>query len=226
MYQKSNPNQMVLEDFHLPFGGKLRSDNRWVNLSKQIPWTEVEKEYALHFSEDDMGSPAKSSRIALGALILKEPLGVSDRELVEQIAENPYLQYFLGLSLYQEEAPFHHSMLTHFRKRFSQKVLAKINESIACSALEDCEKGEEGSKENVDDKPPSPRGKLIVDATCAPADIKYPSDINLLNEAREKTKEIIDRLHPFRASSKKKPRTYRQKARKDYLRVAGLVQRR
>ena len=29
-------------------------------------------------------------------------------------------------------------------------------------------------------------GKLIVDATCAPADISYPTDLNLLNEARKK----------------------------------------
>ncbi len=72
MYRKNDPNQLSFEDFYLPFGGKLRSDNRWVILSKQIPWPEVEKEYVVHFSEDDMGSPAKSSRIAFGALILKE----------------------------------------------------------------------------------------------------------------------------------------------------------
>ncbi len=78
-----------------------------------------------------MGSPAKSSRLALGALILKERLGVTDRELVEQIAENPYLQYFLGLMAYQDEAPFHHSLLTTFRKRFTHESLGTINEAIA-----------------------------------------------------------------------------------------------
>ena len=51
--------------------------------------------------------------------MLKERLGVTDRELVEQIAKNPYLQYFLGLTTYQHEAPFHHSLLTAFRKRFT-----------------------------------------------------------------------------------------------------------
>ena len=86
----------------LPFGGKLRSDNRWVILAQQIPWADVEIAYAPQFSQEDLGSPAKSSRKALGALILKEPLGVTDRELVEQIAENPYLQYFLGLMAYQK----------------------------------------------------------------------------------------------------------------------------
>ena len=220
MYRRINRNQMAFEDFYLPFGGKLRSDNRWVILSKQIPWEEVEQEYIKDFSEEDMGSPAKSSRIAFGALILKERLRVTDRELTEQIAEGPYLQYFLGLSEYQEEAPFHDSMLTHFRKRFSQKALSKINEAIAHRVLGEGEKEGEDSKDDVGEDPPTPKGKLMVDATCTPADIKYPTDLNLLNEAREKTEEIIDRLHHIRSSPEKKPRTYRQKARQAYLRVS------
>jgi hypothetical protein len=60
-----------------------------------------------------MGAPAKSFRLALGALIIKEKLGTSDRETVEQIKENPDLQYFLGLSAYSNEAPFEASI---FRK--------------------------------------------------------------------------------------------------------------
>ncbi len=43
--------------------------------------------------------------MALSALIIKETLGISDRETVEQIKENPYLQYFIGLSEYSNEAP-------------------------------------------------------------------------------------------------------------------------
>jgi len=224
MYRKSNPNQLAFEDFHLPFGGKLRSDNRWVILSKQIPWEEVEKEYIVHFS-DGMGSPAKSSRMAFGALILKERLGVTDRELVHQITENHFLQYFLGLSSYQDEAPFHDSMLTYFRKRFDQKSLEKINEAIALKAkeMEEAEnKPEEDPKSDQDDPPP--KGKLIVDATCTPADIKYPTDLNLLNEAREKTEAIIDQMHFHRPAPTKKPRTYRQKARKAYLLVSKARQ--
>jgi len=225
MYRRKDPNQLAFENFHLPFGGKLRSDNRWVILSKKIPWSEVEVEYLVHFSEDDMGSPAKSSRMAFGALILKERLGVTDRELVEQISENPYLQYFLGLSAYQDNAPFHDSMPTHFRKRFSRKSLELINESIALTAKE-MEEAREKSEERPksDQEEPPPKGKLIVDATCTPADIKYPTDLNLLNEAREKTEEIIDRMHAFRAKPTKKPRTYRQKARKAYLLVSKARQ--
>ena len=36
------------------------------------------------------------------------------------------------------------------------------------------------------------QGKLIVDATCAPVDIHYPTDLGLLNSAREHTEAIID----------------------------------
>ena len=62
---------------------------------------------------------------------------------------------------------------------------------------------------------------MLVDATCTPADIAYPTDLSLLNEAREKTEEMIDAMHePFISHLRKKPRTYRQKARKAYLAVA------
>jgi len=62
--------------------------------------SEFEAEYASLFSEE-MGAPAKTFRIALGALIIQERLGISDRETVEQIRKNPYLQYFIGLTNYQ-----------------------------------------------------------------------------------------------------------------------------
>ena len=38
MYYKQNPDQETIEDFFLPFGGKLRADNRWIKLSKMMPW--------------------------------------------------------------------------------------------------------------------------------------------------------------------------------------------
>ena len=43
-----------------------------------IPWDEFEAEYAQNFASE-MGAPAKSFRMALGALIIKEKLGISDR---------------------------------------------------------------------------------------------------------------------------------------------------
>jgi len=217
MYRKGNPYQMKFQSFYLPFGGELSGENRWVILAEQIPWHRIEQDYCELFSEDE-GCPAKAARVGFGALIIKERLGSTDRETVEQIRENPYLQYFLGFAEYSNEVPFHHSMMTHFRKRFSKEILAQINDMIVEDAMNQA--SEVADESSGGDDKPSNNGKLIVDATCTPADITYPTDLNLLNEAREKTEEIIDTMHAPFIGKKRKPRTYRQKARKDYLAVA------
>ena len=61
------------------------------------------------------------------------------------------------------------------------------------------------------------RGKLIADATCAPADIRYSTDVSLLNEAREKTDEIIDELHTPLVGKEPRPQTYRVKGRRRFI---------
>ena len=96
MYRIPEYLQRELKDFYLPFGGSLDEQNRWVRLASVIPWKEIEKRYSRQFSKD-LGAPAKRSRMALGALIIKQRLKVSDEETVEQICENPYLQFFIGL---------------------------------------------------------------------------------------------------------------------------------
>ena len=97
-----------------------------------------------------------------------------------------------------------------------------MNELIVQKSLDQNEKKHIDESENTpdDDTSPSNQGKLIVDATCTPADITYPTDIKLLNEAREKTEEIIDCIHAPFIGTRKKPRTYREKARRDYLALA------
>jgi hypothetical protein len=126
MYRKTLSISSSADDFDLPFQGQLSNNNRWVILAELIPWEEFEQEYAELFSTEK-GAPAKLFRMALGSLIIKEKLGISDRETVEQIKENPYLQYFIGLESYQEEAPFDASMLVHFRQRINQKLINQIN---------------------------------------------------------------------------------------------------
>ena len=220
MYRKDNPHQREFKDFYLPFGGKLRSDNRWVVLSEQIPWEQIEQEYSKNFSSKNIGNPAKSARIALGSLIIKERLGTTDRETVLQIAENPYLQYFLGFSEYKDQVPFDHSLMTHFRKRFDKDTLLAINAAIIRNSPKSDKEPQDELSNDSNDNEPSNKGKLIADATCTPADVAYPTDLNLLNKAREKTESIIDAMHAPLIGKSKKPRTYRRKARKDYLTVA------
>lgn len=147
MYRFEEQVQIPTENFELPFEGKLSENNRWVIMASLIPWSEFEEEYASIFSEE-IGAPAKSFRMALGALIIKEKLGISDRETVEQIKENPYLQYFIGLSSYNDKTPFDSSMLVHFRQRIGVELVNKINEEMVKKMLEETSSQSNQKKKN------------------------------------------------------------------------------
>lgn len=216
MYKRKDQ-QIRLEDFFQPFNGKPNPQNRWVLLSKQIPWDEYEEDYASQFPSNT-GTVALSFRVALGSLIIKERLGVSDEETVEQIRENPYLQYFLGFDNFNDAAPYDSSMLTHFRKRITSEILSSINKRIISHATKKVDEKTDGNMVSGDCSNNS--GKLIIDSTCAPSDIRYPTDIGLLNEGREKSERIIYELWSNTDKRTKKPRTYRRLARKAYLSVA------
>jgi hypothetical protein len=139
-------------------------------MAQITPWDEFESEYAANFPTEK-GAPAKSFRMALGALIIKEKLGISDRETVEQIRENPYLQYFVGQSSYSNELAFYPSLLVHFRQRISPNLINKVNERLV-EKMRSTTPIKPEKKKDSDAKNESPnRGQLIIDATCAPADI-------------------------------------------------------
>ena len=221
MYEKIEPDGTPPEGFEFPQGGKLASDNRWVMMAQLIPWSEFETEYAQNFASA-MGAPAKSFRMALGALIIKEKLGTSDRETVEQIRENPYLQYFIGLSSYSDRIPFDASLLVHFRQRISVDLVNKVNQKMVNQLRESTTPKPKNSKKKPEEPSESEnQGKLLLDATCASADIAYPTDISILDRARMQTEKIIDILYEsIKDICHKKPRTYRKTARKDYLAIA------
>jgi len=203
------------EKFDMVFGGKLNPQNRWVILADLIPWDKVEEKYSQLFVANN-GRPALSVRVALGALIIKEKSKLADEELVEYIRESPYLQYFLGYEGYKDELPFDPSMMVHFRKRLSGTILKEINALIIERTTEEKkEKDDPNSPEG--DTGGKNKGTLIVDATCAPEDMRFPHDVTLLDEARRKTEKMIDALHEVAPEGYEKPRTYRKKARKEFL---------
>ncbi len=137
---------------------------------------------------------------------------------------------------------FSRRSLVRFRKRFPPEFLEEINLANLSEVIEkwDNSKDDESndnddqnhsgttstdsnsdtSKAAADSNPSVPnKGTVIIDATCCPADIKYPTDLDLLNSSRLWTEQIIDFLFeeygPLKDQSRK-PRTYRRKARKQY----------
>ena len=151
-----------------------------------------------------------------------------DRSTLTYMKENPYAQYFLGLESFCEEALFDASMMVHFRKRFPAHVIEEINEAIfiaqAKTTLDNEKEPQPQKKEegNDDDGAPPNSGKMLLDATVAPADVRYPTDLSLLNECRENCEKIIDELQeklPKPDRKKHKAPYRRRKARSEYLAV-------
>jgi transposase, IS5 family len=222
----SSPNQLTFSGFETPFHNQLDLNNRWVVLSSKIPWDHLVNLYNKANPPKATGRPALNPRVLLGAVIIKHILNLDDRETVAQITENMYLQYFIGYSSYIKEPPFDASLFVDIRKRLGDELLAEMNKKIHEFSMErsvkekqqnskDKGKPGEGENENRNEN----RGEVIYDATVCPQDIAYPTDLGLLNKAREITEEIIDELHA-KSNPGKKPRTYRKIARKTYLKVA------
>lgn len=208
--------QIGIFDFGMPLGLSLNPDNRWVKKADIIPWDEIELRYAKLFKGHN-GNVAKPLRLALGALIIQTEYQYSDVEVPLQIQENPYLQYFCGLPEYQNILPFDSSLMVYFRRRLTPEILAEINEMVIAKSQARQEKSLKDDSEDTGE-PPKNSGTLIVDSTCAPQDIRYPQDTSLLNEARENLEGMIDDMHD--PSDGEKPRTYREKARRDHLSIA------
>jgi hypothetical protein len=223
MYKTQCVGQIGIEGFRLPFSGKLDHENRWVKAAEILPWELIERRYAESFSDGNSGEPIPA-RIAFGAIYIKEQENLTDRSTLTYIKENPYVQYFLGLEEFTEEELFDSSMMVHFRKRFPAHVIAEINEAIfVAKAREKAVKPAKSEPENDldDDNKPEPpnNGKLILDATCAPSDVRYPTDLSLLNECRENCEKLIDDMRGEKRKKSLKKSYDRKKARSAYLAV-------
>ena len=220
MYKPIDKLQHSFLDFNQPMGLHMNPDNHWIKMADRIPWDEFEVKYAGLFPSDT-GNVAKPLRMALGALIIQTKFQYADRELVEQITENPYLQDFIGLPGYQEKAPFDASTLVLFRKRISAEMLMEANEHLLSHKDDDnSHTPPSAGNSNGSGTPKEDRNKgtLTLDATCAPANIRYPQDVSLLNEAREKLETII--YHVCKSYGLQLPRRYSRRARKEYLAFA------
>ena len=229
MYKSNRDQISVFDDATNFIGAKLSPTNRWVRMSEMIPWDLIDEKYEATFKTLNVGQPALSARMAIGTLIIREKQRISDEETLEQILDSPYLQWFIGLTEFTDKAPFDRSSITYFRKRVTPEILAEVNDYITGRKKikrddDDDEsngekfieqKAEVGEAEECENK-----GTLIVDASCVPADIKYPTDVNLLNESREKLEKMILNLHRQIGTGRKAPKVYKKAAKKAYLRFA------
>ncbi len=246
-----SPNQLEFVGFESPFTKNLDPCNRWVKLAKQIPWDKISNVYQKQLNNSITGAGGINPRVAIGSIFIKHICDLSDRETVQQIQENVYMQYFIGYSSFSYDPVFDASLFVDLRKRFGADQINTINELIMGLVSADtkqtdtkqadpppgnfaCKKDDTDPSKNQDQltvqaiektsvELPENKGDLIVDATACPQDISYPTDLNLLNDAREQSEKLIDILYAMSKPGYEqllKPRTYREIARKEYLKVA------
>ena len=234
MIREPNPRQLSFEEFKTPFEKGLDKTNRWIILADKLPWEKLMKIYTRRLNKK-MGRPAKSTRTVVGAMIIKHKLSLADDETTRTIQENPYHQFFLGYTEFSHNEPFDPSLFVTIRKRLGQKEFDAMTEAFLVE-IETIESptdlgGESTQSDESDslqssnektksastpDKATKNRGSLLIDATVSPADIKYPTDLDLLNTSREHSERLIDILWKQNPVGVK-PRTYLRNARQDYL---------
>jgi len=184
-----------------PYGGKLDERNRWLRIAELVPWQDLEDEYRKAFS--DIGRPAKDAQLMIGLLLLKHMTGLSDRELVAEVLENPYMQAFCGFR----------SMATE--DVLDASTLAKIRGKLGVSFFRYMERR---TYEVLIERRIIRAKGMLIDATVFPEAIKYPTDVGLLNDVREWLVKSIRKLG--NALGVKRVRTYKRKARQEYLKFA------
>ena len=215
MYKSTESEHLQLSffQFNASCGMQLDSQNEWVKDANRLPWRVWESQYSGIFMTTT-GNVAKPSRMVIGSLIIQQRMGFSDRELVKQIQENPYYQYFIGLESFQHTPPFAPTLLVEWRKRIDVSFVIKVNDAL-CDAMPKNQKSKKSFGLHS-------RGMLVAtqvcDATVAPQNIRFPQDTSLLNEARTKLEKMIDWF--CSQYGLEKPRMYRKIAHKEYLAFA------
>jgi len=258
MIRYTSVNQIEIFEFEHPFETELDSRNRWVKLSKLLPWDRLVGIYSRSLSADT-GRYGIDGRLAVGALIIKHKMKLTDREVIETIKENIYLQHFVGFKKFTTQAAFDPSLFVELRKRMGADKFDEMNQEIISLSEKEKEKKNKPSQKDKDkpkynqgesktlpkegsqatannnqsnekvqeqeqNQSKPNKGKLKIDATVADQMIVYPTDLGLLNRAREESERLIDILYE-KSGLKKKPRTYRRVARKQYLAVSKKKQK-
>lgn len=220
----SQPKTIPLELF-TPDLDQLPKHNRWVQLGDTLPWDKIELIYNSRLNNVNRGAGNKPARMIIGALLIKHKMNLSDRETIDAIRENPYMQYMLGLKEFVDVPVFDASLFVTIRKRLGEDDFNDMSESLLKLQIERHEENQrhkaekESSSHNEDndrddvnnggasvaapdsDKSSSEtnqtvirKGILKIDATCSDAEVRYPTDLDILHDGCEVMERILDRF--------------------------------
>lgn len=163
----------AFELFQAHFDQLLNPRHALVQLARKIDWNRFETALASCYTED-MGAPAKATRLMVGLQYLKYTFNESDESVVARWVENPYWQYFCGFTHMQHEVPLDPSSLSRWRKRVGGERLELLLQETIDLALRE----HHVSKRDLE--------RVNVDTTVQEKNITYPTDSKLLYKAIQK----------------------------------------
>lgn len=198
MYIRQDPQSQLAD---MPFADyAFNPDHPLMKLAEAIAWDELLDRLASFYAKEQ-GRPSIFLRAQAGTLMIKFLKNLSDRDTVRCVQENIYAQSFCGLLPAQAVDYMNvNTGLTNFRAKIGPEGMALIEDALTRAAL-----GRSKKK----------GGSLILDMTCIPSDIHYPTDIKLLERCRREIIRLMKEAKGF--GLEVLYRTYNRIARKIFV---------
>jgi IS5 family transposase len=153
------------------------SSNELVIFRQVIPWQGIIDQLVQFYSEGK-GRFAKSLRVMVAVTVVGKLRNLSDEQVVSQVKENRYLQYFCNVPDEGLHTFLNPSSLTMFRERLGTKGAGIIEEEVFGNLR--CA----GVIEN---------DAQLIDSTVMEDNIIYPTDVLLIYKAFGKMRQFGER---------------------------------
>jgi transposase, IS5 family len=143
-------------------------------LADTLPWSALEQAFGKYYSPE--GRPAKPVRLMVGLLLLKQLFNQGDETVVAVWVQNPYWQYFCGMSEFQWQVPCDPSDLVYFRDRIGETGMQRL---LQVSAQLHGDQAQEP--------------EVVVDTTVQEKNITHPTDTKLAHKIIHRCWKLADR---------------------------------
>jgi transposase, IS5 family len=142
-------------------------------LADTLPWSEFEAAFGKYYSAE--GRPAKPVRLMVGLLLLKQMFNQGDETVVAAWVQNPYWQYFCGMTDFQWAVPCDSSDLVYFRQRIGEAGVQRI---LKVTVQLHGDKARES--------------EVVVDTTVQEKNITHPTDTKLAHKIIRRCWKLAD----------------------------------
>lgn len=157
---------------------ELPKDNELIRMAEEIDWDSMIEIVGKKYSKTE-GRPSSSLRMMIGLEIAKRKYTMSDEDIVAQLKVDLALKVFCGFNSCDHEIP-DPSSLTVFRRRLDQETLRQMEEANV--------------RKIIRRVPLRIRHQVIVDSTCVPANITYPTDSKLLSTTWKNLTGVLKKI--------------------------------